>query len=303
VPTLAIWGYGHDAYAVAGATNVYFPDHTHTDVVTWYESFIEMYYFFTGMEPATTDIVPEPRGQVRLAGRVHYNQINLGVAGSTLEIWEINGNTGARIGKRPVAVYQIGVDGSWGPFKAKGGTHYEYCLLRNDYNTQHVYTEPPIRSDYLVRIGSSTISLMDSDNHSNLVISRNKEFWGDRPGHNDALSVNGTDIINANTAPSQGSIGNLVIAMLVYDKDSDGISDVTQLITYPYPFVFGVDLYIPAANPPDDTIHVTLLPRDGGGKVQFMNVPNWSSSEHYITIGFKDFVQDINTWVEYVQAN
>jgi pimeloyl-ACP methyl ester carboxylesterase len=301
VPTLAIWGRGSTTRQIVGATNVYFVDHTHTDVVTWAGSFVEMYKFFTGQDPVTTDIVPEPPDQVRLAGRVHFAQTNLGVPGSTLEIWEIDGDTGARIGKKPAAVYQIGEDGAWGPFKAKGGAHYEYCLLREGVRPQHMYTQPPIRSDYLVRIGTTTVNLMDtSDVQSNLTVGRNKEFWGDQPGNNDTLLINGVNIINAATAPSL-TLTSLVIAMLVYDKDSDRVSDTTKLISYPYPFVFGVDLFIPGADPPNGTISVVLYPR-GGGRMQMITVPNWASSGHSITIGFNDYVQDINSWVEYVQA-
>lgn len=302
VPTLAIWGRARtdpDTRQIVGATNVYFHDHTHTDVVTWYESFIDMYLFFTGKEPFTTDIVPEPPGKVRLAGRVHYNRINLGVPGATLQIWKINGDSGARIGKKPVAVYEIGEDGNWGPFKAKGGTYYEYCLLREGFKTQHLYKEPAYRSDYLIRIGVSETSLMDmSDDQCNLVISRNKEFWGDMNINNDTLLINGVNIINEHTAPS---IQYLIIAMLVYDLDTDGDSDITQLISYPYPFVYGVDLFIPAADPPDETISIVLYPRGGGGLSQVINVPNWISTEHSVYVAFKDYVQEINSFPEYVR--
>lgn len=62
----------------------------------------------------------------------------------------------------------------------------------------------------------------------------------------------------------------------------------------------GVDFYLPAADPPDGTIFCMLTPRGGGGKTQVINVPNWASSTDRMTIQFNDYVQDINSWIDYV---
>jgi len=60
VPTLAVWGEGDPARTIAGATNVSFPDQSHTQVVTSDETFVEIYRFFTGREPRTTRVLPGP---------------------------------------------------------------------------------------------------------------------------------------------------------------------------------------------------------------------------------------------------
>jgi hypothetical protein len=62
----------------------------------------------------------------------------------------------------------------------------------------------------------------------------------------------------------------------------------------------GVDLYMPASEPPDGTISIVVTPRWGGGKTQVINVPNWASSEHAMSVMVNDYVQDIDSWPEYV---
>jgi hypothetical protein len=52
-----------------------------------------------------------------------------------------------------------------------------------------------------------------------------------------------------------------------------------------------LDLYVPAAQPPDRSVSLVARPRDGGGRVQVINVPNWRSSDHRISVQFDDHVQ------------
>jgi hypothetical protein len=53
-----------------------------------------------------------------------------------------------------------------------------------------------------------------------------------------------------------------------------------------------VDLYVPGAYPPDGTTRLTLIPREGNGLMQVLNVPNWASSEvRRITVQFNDYIQ------------
>jgi hypothetical protein len=83
-----------------------------------------------------------------------------------------------------------------------------------------------------------------------------------------------------------------------WGKRSDGISDLSKMIPVfvPISFLSGVDFYIPAANPPDESIRITLIPRGGNGKMQILNVPNWVSTIEgpRITIQFNDFLQKEN---------
>jgi hypothetical protein len=281
-----------------GAMNVTFPDVTHVECATCTEAFVEMYKFLTGKAPATDKIVAEPSGKIELAGRAVIFPQNQGVQepGATLQIWEVNGKTGARIGSKPQVIYPIGGTGAWGPFEAKSGVNYEFALVL-EASTVHFYYQPFIRSDYLIRLnteipGKGLSSHADtSDRQSNMLIMRNKEFWGDQAADSDVLTVNGSNIVTAAICP----LNKLVIAIFVCDKDADGKSDLTAPIPYFFSaisfFISGADLYIPAANPPNGTIPLVLTPRGGGGATQVINVPNWVSSKDRIAVQFNDFIK------------
>jgi hypothetical protein len=302
VPTLALWaGRRPPAFLpggeVVGATNITIPDVTHVECATCPEAFVEMFKFLTGQAPATDKIVTEPSGKIELAGRAVIFPQNTGVQdpGATLQIWEVDGKTGARIGSQPQVTYPIGGTGEWGPFKANTGVNYEFALVRETL-TVHFYYEPFLRSDYLIRLnneipGKGLGSRMDtSDRHSNMYISRGAEFWGDQGAESDVLTVNGTNICTAAICP----LNHLVNAIFVCDNGADGKSDLTAPIPFfftiiPF-FLSGADLYIPAANPPTGTIALVLTPRGGGG-AQIINVPNWVSTKDRISVQFNDFIQ------------
>jgi len=303
VPTLALWaGQRPPTFRISGevvgATNVTLPDVTHVECATCPEAFVEMYKFLTGEEPTTDKIVPQP-GKIQLAGRAVIFPQNIGVQqpGATLQIWEIDGKTGARIGSQPQATYPIGGTGAWGPFDATSGASYEFALVREGAYTAHFYCQPFIRSDYLIRLnaeipGKGLGTHMDiSDHHSDLYVSRNKEFWGDQGDNNDILEINGSNIVTPEICP----LDKLVIAIFVCDNGADGKTDLAAPIPYffsaiPF-FISGADLYMPASDPPDGTISLVLTPRGGGGKTQVINIPNWASSKDRTAVQFNDFLQ------------
>jgi hypothetical protein len=303
VPTLALWadktGTGRE---IVGAWNVTFTQTGHVQAATSAESFYYMYKFFTGKDPKTTDILPEPWGKIELAGRAVYYQLNSGVAGATLKIYEINGYTGARLHQYPKAVYSIGEDGNWGPFKAKAGQHYEFVIVHPDpysYEIHPFYYQPFIRSNYLIRLNTSrepsggvSGTYMPRDpRHSNLIISRNKEFWGDQGIDNDILAINGVNIVNANTCKA-APITATANTLFAFDKDVDQVSHPDVAIPETLTFFAMVDLFVPGAYPPNRTIRFTLIPRGGNGLMQVLNVPNWASSEvRRISVTFNDFIQ------------
>jgi hypothetical protein len=303
VPTLALWAGRRPpefltAGEVVGGTNVTLPNVTHVECATCPEAFVEMFKFLTGQAPVTDKILAEPSGNIDLAGRAVIFPQNIGVQQpvATVQIWEIDGKTGARTGGQPQATYPIGGNGDWGPFKAKAGVDYEFTLVREALIVHH-YFEPFIRSDYLIRLnteipGKGLGSNMDtSDHQSNMYLSRNKEFWGDQGADSDILTINGTNIITATICP----LNKLVVAIFVCDNGADGKSDLSAPIQYFYNavsfFISGADLYMPAASPPNGTIPLVLTPRGGGGKTQVINVPNWVSTKDRIAIQFNDFIQ------------
>ena len=299
VPTLAIWaGRGTPGRTIGGATNVTIPNQTHVQSATSEESFVEMYTFFTGEAPDTSDIKPS-FFLFPVSGRAVNFPANTGVEGATLLIYEVDGDTGQR--RRyfghftfPVGFFQLSGDGSWGPFIAKRGSHYEFDIVREDGTEHHLYYEPFLRGDHLVRLltsvpGTGLDALVDrSDNHTSLVVNRYKEMWGDQGVENDIVEINGTNVCNAATCP----INKRVIGMFAFDKGSDGVSNVAAPIAafFAQPFISGVDLFIPASADASGTASVDLLSR-GAGPVRSVNFPNFPSTTDRVTVQLNDFEQ------------
>ena len=291
VPTLALWaGRGTPGRAIGGALNVTIPNQTHVQTATSAESFAEMLDFFSGHSPRTTDILRQ-HGRITVAGRAVYFPQNVGVnPGTTLTIWRVKKSSGRRIGS-PVATPALASDGSWGPVRLHSGKRYEFALAQAG-QVHHFFFEPFRRSDHLVRLltqvpGTGLDSLVShSANHVNLIITRNKEFWGDQGAENDVVAVNGTNLINAADSP----ISNRTIGMFAFDQGSDGVTDLSAPIPVflALPFLSGVDMFIPAASPPTGTVSVALLSR-GAGPVRRVSFPNYPSSENAVTVQFYDF--------------
>jgi hypothetical protein len=291
VSTLAVWGEGNPAREIVGATNVYFGNQSHTQVVTSPETFREIYMFFTGGAPATTEIRPEPPGHVTVSGRAVLFPTNVGVEGARVDVYVLNPLTGARRPGPPVVTFEIPADGSFGPFQALSLARYEFALVREGAATHHFYYQPFRRTDRLVRLLTGVpgqgldAQTEKSDQHTNLVISRNKEWWGDQGDGSDELLVNGQNILNAANSPRT----KRVIGIFAYDANVDQTTDLTAPIPFFFSqiFITGMDVYIPAAPANGGVALVTARSRTGG--VQAVNVPNWPSSGHRISIQFNDY--------------
>jgi len=292
VPTLAVWGEGSTARAVGGATNVYFSGQSHTQVVTSAETFTEIFRFLTGRAPRTTAIVPQRHA--RLSGRAVLFPANVGADGARLEIYRVDPRTGDRRTRRPEAVFHITGDGSWGPFKADGGAHYEFALVWGPASTHHLYFQPFLRTDDLVRLltsrpGEGPASQVETgDGHSAMTISRQKEWWGDQGGAGDSLRINGREVLNAaNTPRAKRAIG-----IFTYDAGKDGVTDLSAPIPVfaAQPFLTGIDVFMPAGT--RRPLSVVSRPRGGAGRVDALMVPAWPSSEHRISVQFNDHLQE-----------
>jgi hypothetical protein len=292
VPTLALWAGAIDrdpAPEIVGAINVTVPDQEHIEVATSEESFALMYEFLRGHPPLTSDIIPQIRP--RVSGRVTSFPENTGLDGATLEVWWVNGGTGERIGPSPLAVYDIGPDGDFGPFKAFFGLNYELAVTRDPDVDVRYYYEPFRRSDHLVRLNVAlglSPFIDSSDDHSAVTVLRFKEFWGDRGADNDVLEINGTDVINPVTAPS-GAVGVASSAFFLFDDGSDGVSNLTSV---PFPFsllsfLTGADLFIPTD--PPGTISVHTIPRGDASAARTVNVPNIPSTQSRLVVQLNDF--------------
>lgn len=300
VPTLALWAEigGSSDRAITDAKNVTIPGQAHIEVATSKEAFIEMYRFFNDKDPVTAEIVPEPTDQIQLAGKAQIFPQNVPVENATLEIYEVDENTGQRLKEEPEAIYPIGPSGDWGPFQAKTGSSYEFMLKREDSANQRFYFEPFVRSDYMIRLltsppsGGISDQIDKSDNHSSIMIQRNMEFFGEG-ANQDELKVNGVNIVNENNS----TISKRISAYFVFDRHSDKENNLNEPIEYFHnlPFMTGVDLYMPASTPPNETISLELQSRASEGKKQVINVPNWASSNGTISVLFNDYVTGTNS--------
>lgn len=291
VPTLALWaGADPPVGSITGAINVTLEGQEHIESATSPEAFREMYSFFRGTPPATTGVVAEPAG-LTISGQVNFFPSNVGIVGARLEIWEVDGATGLRIGGEPLAKRVIGASGDWGPIDdVEAGRYYELAVLRDGEADVRFYYEPFLRSDRLIRLNIATglAPFIDaSPNHVALTVVRQREFCGDLAAGSDVLEIDGLNVINP-TIASCASIAAGSAAVFAFDDNSDG---VTNLASIPFPFgplafLTAVDLFIPAD--PPDTVTVLTLPR-GGGVARTVNVPNPASTEARVVVNLNDF--------------
>ena len=289
VPTLAIWaGRGTPGRRIVGATNVTVPNQTHVQSATSAESFVEYYKFFTGRAPKY-DLVPES-GRITIAGRILNFPVNRALPGIVeLEVWEIGGATGQRVGERPIARTVVGDSANWGPVDVEAGKHYEFSVIRPGLPTHHHYYEPFIRSDHMVRLLESDVLSNGGERgprHGAAVVLRYKELWGNQGAQNDVLAVNGTNVCTDVICP----ISKQVNALFWSDRRMDGQSDLSapDPVYSQLPFVTGVDLFVPAAIPATGKTTVELRSR-GAAETRTVNLPNWASATDIVTVQLRDF--------------
>lgn len=300
-----------------GGNNYYFAgSQTHVEVATSAESFAIQYEFITGAAPATTLVLPEPPGEVQISGRYVNFPANSGVNGGTVEVWEVHSGTGHRKYANPVATFSIDASGNWGPVSINGQHRYEFATHRPDTSVVgHAYFQPFTRSDHLVRLlSSSPTSAISTNtnvgpNHAAGSILRHKEWWSSHPsGENDTLTVstripsNGPAQVLEVTGDILAGTGNGNLGIHIHDAAATpGESTLNLLPFFPsQPFQTGIDVYMPATDPPTGTISFVNAHR--GGAEQVINLPNWASDGHRILVVFRDFAQGINTWGECKKA-
>ncbi|MBV1852638.1 alpha/beta fold hydrolase [Catellatospora tritici] len=289
VSTLAIWGEGATLRRIWGATNVYQSDQSHTQTVTSVQSFQQMYRFFTGGAPATTDVVAEP-GPISLSGRAVLFPANDPATGTRVDVYEVDPGTGRRRTAQPLAQYAIGADGAFGPFSAAPGARYEFAVNHSTGQVQHQYFQPFQRTDRLIRLLTNRPGegiggrVPVSPRHSALTITRYKEWWGDQGTSGDSLTVDGVELLNAVTAPRE----RRVIGVFAHDQNLDQRTDTSaDLADFDETFLTGIDVYIPADADASGAITLAVRSRAGGGTQRF-TVPNWPSDTDRIAVTVAD---------------
>jgi len=321
VPALALWGepglLSPDEVNISGATNIHFSDMSHVQVCTAKESFIEMYKFFHNEEPQNTEIPVLEDDAVTIAGRVLYFQENTGAIG-TLTIYKtVNGHRSGN----SIATFDLYADakGNWGPLEVEKGATYEF-EFSHSIGTKHLfYKEAFTNNNYFIRLltgnpdkqGLSDL-MPKTDNHSNVIIMRDKELWGDQNVNNDFLNVifdsNSNNVITEEAAARTHRLIALFLmdwgndktsTTTIPDKSTDFSEPIQVFHTYSQGgdpsraavFLSGLDLYMPASIDGGSTITFELVPRGGDGKKQTIMLPNWRSTDATISVLFNDYVQ------------
>ena len=311
-----------------GLNNIHPIDYGHTQCVTSDESFVWQYNFFLDEDPATTLVLPEPPGQVEIAGRaLNYAALtpleNTGLEGATLQLFEVKPSTGTRKSLTPLEEIVLDTTGDFGPWKVNGQKRYEINVIRQsetELSQNHFYFEAFLRSNYLLRLNLSPLgsSLSETINaysgpHTGVSVVRQKEWWGENsydPDNVDTLTITtltpfevaeAGNVVTGGTASHSAS----TIAMLMFDVGNDGVTHTDSLVTLG-PFLAGLDVYMPApADPPIGNISFVhqQRPQSAGYPLQVINTPNWSmDANHFMQVTFHDYAQDINTWGECKRA-
>ena len=297
VPNLVMWGQ-YVTQKVVGATNIY-PDPDdpvgHIEVATAADSFARVFAFFNNREPITTAIPETGSDDVWLAGRANLFPANTGAVGTILEITEVDPATGRELSSQPIYTRPIESDGHWGPVRLIKGATYVFLLHRPDTaNADHYFYREPYKQDsFQIRLNTSEPGkgvgalLSRSPHHSNLSISRDMELWGDQGENNDQLTVNGSSVVTAQTAPLLQRLSNIFL----HDRNADQTSNLATAdpVLHAIPFMSGLDLYLPAGGEPNGIISISLNSRRGDGETRTVNVPNWPSDQiRSISVHFRD---------------
>jgi pimeloyl-ACP methyl ester carboxylesterase len=332
VPTLAVWGEWNSpptprrgtVGVITGAQNSYNPDQGHTETASSPKTFDEMYEFFTGEEPATTDVVAERPNQVTVAGRAVLFPQNAGYANATLEMWKLDPDTGQRVGRGPQQSLVLGQDGAFGPFPVNGRHTYEFALTRPDGTVHHFYQSPFTRDDHFVRLNSSLPGasiepyVATSSQQSNLSLIRAREIWGDQGANSDSITVDvlgdpvaplqvSTPTTTPRTGPIDPATGRPTAvgetnALYLFDvgariptalyEPGDRVTDLSKGDLFPFntlTFLNAADVFLPSSDG-QGTIRVVHQPR-GSDATQVLNVPAFDSTTDRVSITLRDAPQ------------
>ena len=162
-----------------GAENVVLPGLDHREVAFHSLAFKTMYRFITGREPATLDIVPEPRPDLNgiVSGWSNGAPTNLPLQGATVEIYEVDPSSGQRLGE---AVHRrtTSADGVWGPLTAKPEAYYEFVITVNGYPITHIFRTPFLRSSANIHLRLRPLDEREKGTGSVVTLTRPRGYLG-----------------------------------------------------------------------------------------------------------------------------
>ena len=203
-----------------------------------------------------------------------------------------------------MATFVLPADGSFGPVQLDSGAHYEYVLTAPDSPAQHhLYLQPYVRSSDFVRLlsspadGATRVNTNIGDGHSAVIAIRMREWYSvddtDLDGdQRDTLLISTDGGAAVNALPE--FVGNAAIGIHLHDDVATGGATTLQPLPYfsEQPFQSGVDVLMPASPDGSGTITIENVPRGDTAHPQVLNVPNWPSSSHAISVVFTDYPVD-----------
>lgn len=274
--------------SMTGADNQQFPGLDHQQVISNINSIKLMYAFCTGAQVKKTD--PGLGITPFIGGKVIDFVDNTPVKGATVLVYNVNPTNGSRL--LPL-LYQTTTDqdGNWGPRAITRGLNKEIYVSASNYYDAHYYridfrdTSFTERIKMIPKTGGSVMlqafrsALTFGPNHAMVILfSPNKALYNGR----NTATVNGVDVINANTAPSPGSSvsGSNTVSIICFDEKSDQ-QTTTGPMANPVLNTFAInsfDIFIPAV-PAGTEVPVVL---DGS----ILYARNWRSEGTSTDKGF-----------------
>ncbi|MFT6396349.1 MAG: pimeloyl-ACP methyl ester carboxylesterase [Bradymonadia bacterium] len=265
VPTLNLWSSVDltidSPGEIEGAENFEVVGADHYSVATSEASFGALYKFFTdGETPQTTTIVPEE--SIKLAGRALSLGENVVPEGSTVSMWRVETESGARLDDQPLANSTLDASGDWGPFDAEPGVAYEFEVRGDEESIPVTYFRRPfVRTDSMVylrtlpapgSIAGALLGVVPFDHEATVLIvfSSSQALIS---GTN-SLTVDGVEIVTDETAAPEDT----TIAFFLFDEDEDLESSLEVVGLFEsFPFLAGLDLALGA-----ETIAIELDGRE-----------------------------------------
>jgi hypothetical protein len=153
-----------------------------------------------------------------------------------------------------------------------------------------------LRDSPFVRLlsgGANTPTRMNTNvsaDHVAVTVSRQREWTAD-----DKLEISTTTPSGSQPAVNVMSMPMFRMSIGIHLHDDVATPKMTTLAGLPYfnsqPFQAGVDVYMPAADPPSGTVTIRATPRGYADKPQVLTLPNWISSSHTSSVLFADYPQ------------
>lgn len=241
---------GSGAGMVEGAVNLDLIDKDHYEVATCLESFEVMYKFLNeGSNPVGKKVMNKQA--LLISGRAVLLGDNEPVTNGLINIYRLNPKNGARISKKPDAVFTVNEKGYWFGFRAAAKTNYEFELIPGEKKQRVIsyFFEPFTAANPHVylrgfpqgnMIGMMLGGLPRKEDQSVLVVfSANKAMIAGR----DSVTVNGTPVSSSALTPASKTI----ISSFIFD-DGDSVTSGNAIKQFSAaPFMGGVDIYLPVS--------------------------------------------------------